>query len=98
MTADFRVEFTQRSRADLQAAKLWLTQPGSGRRSHARYVAILNALIDLETSPHRWPASEHVGFRKRSIDGYRLIYSIDGGRRTVVVRRILGPGQDQSIL
>lgn len=96
MTDDFRVEFTERSRMDLRSAKDWLTQRGSGRRSHQRYIAILSALMDLGSAPHRWPASEHVGFRKRSIEGYRILYSIDGARRMVTVRRVLGPGQDLS--
>ncbi len=98
MSDDFRVELTATARADLQAAKRWLTQPGSGRRAHARYISILKALIDLSTSPYRWPASEHVGFLKHSIEGYRVFYSIDGGRRRVTVRRILAPGQDRSTL
>lgn len=96
MTEDFRVEFTARSRLDLRSARNWLTQPGSGRRSHQRYIAILHALRDLGVSPHRWPASDHVGFRKRSIEGYRILYSIDGARRMVTVRRVLGPGQEAS--
>ncbi|WP_396592724.1 type II toxin-antitoxin system RelE/ParE family toxin [Brevundimonas sp. R86498] len=98
MSQDFRVEFTARSREDVQAARHWLTQPGSGRRSHRRYLALLHALSDLGGSPHRWPASDHVGFRKRSIEGYLVIYSIDAGRRTITVRRIFGPGQETSTL
>ena len=96
MSENYRVEFTTRSHKDLKSAKDWLTQPGSGRRSHARYVAILEALDDLGTSPHRWPRSDHIGFRKRSIEGYRVFYSIDGNRKMVTVRRILGPGQDEA--
>ena len=98
MSDDFRVEFTARARKDLQAAKQWLTQPGSGRRSHGRYLGMLNAIADLTASPHRWPASDHVGFRKRSIEGYLVIYSIDGGRQTVTIRRIFSPGQETSTL
>ena len=96
MNDDFRVEFTARSLIDLQAAKDWLTQRGAGQRSHGRYVSILKALVDLETSPYRWPTSGHVGFRKRSIEGYRIFYSVDGSRRMITVRRIFGPGQDAS--
>jgi mRNA-degrading endonuclease RelE of RelBE toxin-antitoxin system len=95
---DFSVEFTARSRKDLQQAREWLTQPGSGRQAHLRYLSILKALSDLSVSPFRWPISDHVGFRKRPIEGYRIFYSIDGARRMVVVRRILGPGQDTNSL
>jgi mRNA-degrading endonuclease RelE of RelBE toxin-antitoxin system len=98
MRDDFQVELTARSRLDLRSAKDWLSQPGSGRRSHQRYIAILEALVDLRVSPHRWPASEHVGFRRRSIEGYRILYSIDGARRMITVRRVLGPGQDASAI
>lgn len=94
MTDLFKVEFTAKARTDLSAAKLWLMQPGSGRRSHGRYLAILKALEDLTISLHRWPTGDHVGFRKRALEDYRILYSIDGGRRMVTIRRILGPGQD----
>ncbi|WGM46704.1 hypothetical protein KOAAANKH_01577 [Brevundimonas sp. NIBR10] len=98
MSDPFQVEFTARSRGDLKSAKAWLTQPGSGQRSHARYISIIDALENLSETPHRWPKSEHIGFRKRSINGYRIFYSIDGNRRMVTVRRVLGPRQDEATL
>ncbi|MFN3670167.1 MAG: type II toxin-antitoxin system RelE/ParE family toxin [Brevundimonas sp.] len=98
MTDDARLEFTARARRDLNHAKSWLTQPGSGRKAHNRYVAILRALLDLRRYPLRWPPAEHAGVRKLSVEAYIVLYEIDGHGEVVTVLRIFGPHQDLSNL
>lgn len=95
MSRRYRLVIPAQARSDLAAAKAWLTQPGSGRRSHPRYIDILRALLTLEESPARWPASGHGGQRRRILHGYSLLYSIDEGRQTVTILRIFGPYQDR---
>lgn len=96
MTDDARLEFTARARRDLNSAKSWLMQPGSGRKAHNRYVAILRALLDLRHHPLRWAPAEHMGVRKLSVEDYIILYQISGDDEVVTVLRIFGPYQDRS--
>jgi len=96
VTAEARLKFTARARRDLNGAKAWLTQPGSGRKAHNRYVAILRALLDLMRHPLRWAPAEHIGVRKQSVEGYIILYQISGDGAVVSVLRIFGPYQDRS--
>ncbi len=95
MSRRYRLIIPAQARSDLAAAKSWLTQPGSGRRSHQRYIDILKALLALEDTPALWPASGHGGLRRRVLHGYSLLYSVDEGRRVVTLLRIFGPYQDR---
>jgi plasmid stabilization system protein ParE len=98
VTEEARLEFTTRARRDLNGAKAWLTQPGSGRKAHNRYVAILRALLDLRYHPLRWPPAEHIGVRKQSVEGYIILYQISGDGGVVTVLRVFGPHQDRTSL
>lgn len=98
MTVEARLEFTARARRDLNSAKSWLTQPGSGRKAHNRYVEILRALLDLRHHPLRWPPAEHLRVRKRSVESYAILYQINGDGDVVTVLRIFGPYQDRAAL
>jgi plasmid stabilization system protein ParE len=93
-----RLKFTARARRDLDGARAWLMQPGSGRKAHNRYVAILRALLDLRHHPLRWATSEHIGVRKRSVEGHVLLYQISRDGEHVTVLRIFGPYQDRTSL
>lgn len=96
MTEEARVEFTARARRDLNNAKAWFTQPGSGQKAHSRYVAILLALLDLRHHPLRWAPAEHVGVRKVSVGGYIMLYQISEDDEVVTVLRIFGPYQNRA--
>lgn len=82
-----------RASIDIAQAKAWLTQPGSGRRGWRRYADLNRAVLDLATSPLRWPPSEQPGLRERSFVGYRVLYTVDEARLAVRVLRVFGPYQ-----
>ena len=98
MTQETRLEFSARARRDLNRAKSWLTQPGSGRKAHDRYVSILRALLDLRHHPLRWAPAEHIGVRKLSVEGYVVLYQISGDGEVVTVLRVFAPYQDRASL
>ena len=88
--------------ADLEAATLWLTQPGSGPRAWRRLAAIRNSIERLGEHPCRYPVGQHAGVRELPCDGgYRALYEVhpDTGRDEtagdVIVLRVYGPGQDR---
>ena len=92
----FQLRLLGKSRSDLEAARLWLTQRGSGFRGRARYGHITEALLDLESSPLRWPFSDHSQHRERTVEGYRIVYRVFDHERRVEVLRIFGPYQNRS--
>jgi plasmid stabilization system protein ParE len=94
----YRVRLVKRARTDLAEAKAWLTQPGSGDRGARRYAAIIDALLDLEQHPLRWPLGEHADFRERPVQGHRILYRVHQGSARVEIVRIFGPYQDRSSL
>jgi plasmid stabilization system protein ParE len=94
VTVETRLEFTARARRDLNGAKSWLLQPGSGRKAHNRYIAILRSLLDLRRFPLRWAMTEHAGVRKLSVEGYIVLYQLSGDGEVVTVLRIFAPHQD----
>ena len=94
----FELEFTDRARADLLNARRWLTQPGSGLRAQLRLARINRAIIELEFAPLRWALGRHPDVRVRLVEGHCVNYSVDTQKRVILVRRVFGPRQDQSIL
>lgn len=92
----YRLDISDTARADLASARRWLLQPGSGFRAHRRYQAILAAIQDLKTSPHRWPSGEVPEVHERPVEGHRLFYRIDIEDRRVRIMRTFGPYQDRA--
>jgi len=91
--------------ADLDAAALWLTQPGSGPRAWRTLAAIRTDIRRLRQSPCLWPVGQHPGVREVSCaGGYRALYRVipDTGRNAtagdVRVLRVFGPGQDRDTI
>jgi plasmid stabilization system protein ParE len=85
---------------DLQEARKWLNQPGSGSKARSRFTQIREAIKELRQAPCTWSAERHPPFRERVVSDYRIIYQVlpdTGDNRTagdVVVLRVLGPGQN----
>jgi len=94
----YRLSFSSAARADLLDAKLWLTQPGSGRKGHERYAALNKAVLELRDGHHRWPVGEFDGVREQPAHGYRIYYQVDDGHREVMALRVFGPFQDRTRL
>ncbi len=88
--------------ADLDAAALWLTQPGSGPHALRRLAAIRADIRRLRADPCQWPVGDTPGVRELSAaGGYRVLYEVqpDTGRSAtagdVRVLRVYGPGQNR---
>lgn len=92
-----KLRVTDRARIDLTSIHEWLTQPGSGRRGRARYAAVVAAMLELRTAPHRWPIGEAPEVRERPVDGHRIYYQVDDDARLIEVLRVFGPYQNRSI-
>ncbi len=97
-----RLIYAPRARDDINDARRWLTQPGSGPAAWAKLDAILSAIEDLRDHPCRWPPGRHSGVRERlCAGGWRALYEVDPdtGRDDtagdVRVLRVYGPGQDR---
>lgn len=95
--------YAPRARGDIEAARRWLTQPGSGPVARRKLLAVLDAIEDLRDHPCRFPLGVHPGVRERlCAGGYRVLYRVrpDTGRDDnagdVRVLRVYGPGQDRS--
>lgn len=98
MRSSYRLSISKEAQADLASIREWLLQPGSGRRSHGRYSAVLQAVDDLRTGSGRWPFGNIVGVRERPVTGHRIYYRIDEERKRIRILRIFGPFQDRSRL
>lgn len=96
MSQIFEVELTEHARSDLVAARIWLTQSGSGLRSRLRLSRISRALIELQFNPLRWPIGPYRQARERFVDGYTIRYVVDPDRSIVSVLRVFGPYQNRS--
>ena len=90
-----RLRVVDRARIDLAAIHAWLTQPGSGRRGHGRYLNILKAMSDLRSAPLRWPVGDTPEVRERPIEGHRIYYRIDRDIGLIEILRIFAPYQDR---
>jgi plasmid stabilization system protein ParE len=92
--------YAPRARDDLDAARQWLTQPGSGPAARRKLAQILHAAEDLCRHPCRWPVGHYQGVRERPCaGGYRIMNRVSpdtGNNDTagdVRVLRVFGPGQ-----
>lgn len=97
--------YAREALADLEAATLWLTQPGSGPRAWRRLAAIRSSIERLREHPCLWPVGQHAGVRELPCEGgYRVLYEveIDTGRDEtagdVIVLRVCVPGQSRDRL
>src|ERR1039457_687251 len=97
-----RLRYTPEARDDLDAARRWQTQPGSGPAAIRRVKAIRAAIQRLKLTPCLHPVGQHPGVREPPCDGgYRALYEVlpDTGRNDtagdVQVLRVFGPGQDR---
>ncbi len=100
-----RIRYTPRSRNDLDAVRLWLTQQGSGRVAKRKLAAIRASIKKLRLHPCLFPVGPYPGVRELPCDGgYRALYRVfpDTGRNDtagdVLVLRVFGPGQDRGRL
>ena len=86
---------------DLERARVWLHQPGSGPKARARFLHVRAAIRELASAPCRWaPWPKLAGTRKLSVEDYVVIYRVvpdtgdNGTAGDVEVIRIYGPYQD----
>jgi plasmid stabilization system protein ParE len=94
------VELTEVATADLNDAREWLHQPGSGPVARRRYQALSRAIRTLRSDPMRYRRDpEDARQRIISVEGYRIIYEVTpdtGNNRTagdVTVLAVLGAGE-----
>lgn len=59
------LSYTDKALADLDAAKHWLTQPGSGPAARRRMAAIWASIEALRDHPCRWAIGKHAGVLTR---------------------------------
>lgn len=97
--------YTRSALADLDAIRLWQTQPGSGPAARRRLKAIVAAIGQLRQHPCLHPVGDHPGVRELPCDGgYRVMFDVqpDTGRDEtagdVQVLRVFGPGQSRDRL
>jgi plasmid stabilization system protein ParE len=98
-----RLIYAREARDDLEAARAWLTQPGSGPAARRKLAAIRADIRRLQRQPCLWPVGDHPGVRElAATGGYRVLYKVapDTGRDEtagdVTVLRVYGPGQNRS--
>jgi plasmid stabilization system protein ParE len=94
------LRYTDKALADLDAARHWLMQPGSGAAARRRLTALWSSIDGLREHPCLWPVGQYRGVRELPRDGgYRVLYRIspdtgrDGTAGDVLVLRVFGPGQ-----
>jgi len=97
--------YAPRARDDLEGARRWLTQAGSGPAAWRRLSDLLDEIEDLREQPCLFPLGPHPGVRERlCAGGYRVLYRVvpDTGRNEtagyVRILRVFGPGQDRRSL
>jgi plasmid stabilization system protein ParE len=80
-----RLIYAQEARDDLEAARAWLTQPGSGPTARRKLTAIRADIRRLQQQPCLWPVGDHSGVRELpAAGGYRVFYKVEpdtGARR-----------------
>ena len=100
-----RLSYTETARNDLDAVRIWLTQPGAGSAARQRLAAIRADIRRLKQHPCLYPVGQRPGVRELPCDGgYRALYRVtpDTGRDQtagdVLVLRVFGPGQSRDRL
>lgn len=63
------LSYTDKALADLDAAKRWLTQPGSGPAARRRLAAIWTSIEGLRDHPCLHPVGQHPGVRELPCGG-----------------------------
>jgi len=86
-----RLRLTRRAVADLDRAKRWYTQAGSGQVAARRLASIGAAINDLAVSPLIGRLDTQQGVRRLARQGHVIIYKVSP--LEIVIVRILGPGQ-----
>ncbi len=72
-----RLKVSDEARGDLNQARGWLHQPGSGKVAHGRYKALTAAIRTVRTEPMRYRVNpEDDSERIVSVEGYRIIYKV----------------------
>ena len=97
-----RLSYTEKALDDLDAARRWLTQPGSGPAARRELAAIRADIRRLQQEPCQWAVGDMPGVRELpAAGGWRVLYEVDPdtGRSAtagdVRVLRVYGPGQDR---
>ena len=100
-----RLIYAQEARGDLEAARGWLTQPGSGPAARRKLAAIRADIRRLQQQPCLWPVGGHPGVRELPCaGGYRVFDKVEPDTRRdetagdVRVPRLFGPGQSRERL
>lgn len=72
-----KVVISRSARADLNDARRWLLQPGSGAQGRARWIALRDAPGALVELPYKGaPAPEQPRLRQLVVSEYRVIYRV----------------------
>jgi len=73
-----RLIYAQEARDDLEAARGWLTQPGSGPAARRKLAAIRADIRRLQQHPCLWPAGDHPSVRELpAAGGYHVFYKVE---------------------
>ena len=87
---------TPAAEQNLDVIRAWFQQLGAGRTSARRLARLLSALDGLVDYPHRGRRLGTGPIRIATIERHRIIYAAthSAAGNTVVILRILGPGQN----
>ncbi|HYE52981.1 MAG TPA: type II toxin-antitoxin system RelE/ParE family toxin [Azospirillaceae bacterium] len=89
----YRLVYSPEAIDDLADIKRYHAQ--GGRIALRRVEHILRAARELAEAPLRWPVDDRdPGLRMRVVEGHRIRYAVDAGRRLVYIVRVRGPWQD----
>ncbi len=89
-----QVRLSTQALRDLQGIREWIA-PDNPARAVTFIEELRDAADRIGTMPHAFPLIpryERHGIRRRSYNGYGILYSVQPDR--VFVHRIIGPGQD----
>ena len=92
----YSIVVSARARADLLAARRWLSQPGSGLKARLTMARINRAILELGFAPERWAIGDMGGVRERFVEGYAVHYRFDSSKGRIVVLRVFGRYQNRS--
>jgi plasmid stabilization system protein ParE len=95
------IRLSKSAERDLDSIEEWLTQIGAGGHAAAKFTRVLQAIQDLAVQADVWPivdfpaAAKDLGYRKRVVGDYVVVYAIRGPREApyVAIWRVLGPGR-----
>jgi plasmid stabilization system protein ParE len=100
-----KLTYAPRALADLEAIRVWLTQPGAGTAARCRLAAVRASINELRQHPCLSAIGQHPGVRELPCEGgYRALHEVhlDTGRNEtagdVHVLRVFGPGQSRERL